>query len=198
VTVVTARHEALHRIFQERREFVLAALRLLGMPLPEDSGIEELSPDCTEFKPVERFVDTVVQVSPPGSGRFVLAIESQERKDPDKRYSWAWYLSFLMGKYECPALLLVLSSNPATAKWAAEPFDLGAVGHAAVTVRPLVLGPGNTPVVADPEEAEQDLPTATLSALLHRDDAAVDTYWNHWLAPLRPWPTGRPPTTTCS
>lgn len=174
MTVVTAHHEALHRIFQERPEIVVPALRLLDVSMPEDAGVETMSPDCTEIEPVERRADTVVHVSPPGGDRFSLVVESQGRKDPDKPYSWAYYLSHLMDKHKRPAQLLVLSSNPATAKWAEGPFKLGLKGEESVIVRPWVLGPGNVPVVTDAEEAARDVPVAALSAVVHREDPALE------------------------
>ncbi|GAA2310770.1 hypothetical protein SVIO_053120 [Streptomyces violaceusniger] len=135
-----------------------------------------LTPDATEIRPLERRVDSVLRVDPPDGGGFLLAIEAQGRPDPDKAVSWAYYLAFLKAKHKRPALLLVVCQDKSTADWAAGPFRLGLDDWTALSVHPLVLGPGNVPVILDPEEAAQDLTLATFSALTHgshRDAPAI-------------------------
>jgi hypothetical protein len=112
----------------------------------------------------------VLRIEPPDGGGFLLAIEAQGRRDRAKAVSWAYYLSYLNAKYECPALLLVVCQDETTAGWAAGPFRLGPDGWTALSVHPLVLGPGNVPVITDPEEAAQDLTLATFSAMTHGRD----------------------------
>ncbi|MBB5117499.1 hypothetical protein AF335_03025 [Streptomyces eurocidicus] len=166
--MVTANHEASHRIFQERPELLEPVFRILGVPLPRNAVVEVLSADATEIRPLERRVDSVLRIEPPdGSGGLLLAIEAQGRRDGDKAVSWAYYLAYLKAKYDCPALLLVVCQDKATADWAAGPFDLGPDGWTALSVHPLVLGPGNVPPIIDPEEAAQDLAMATFSAMTH-------------------------------
>ncbi|WP_312018545.1 hypothetical protein [Streptomyces sp. I05A-00742] len=80
----------------------------------------------------------------------------------------------MKAKYKCPALLLVVCQDKATADWATGPFRLGAGGWTALSVRPMVLGPGNTPKIIDKEEAAQNLALATFSAMAHGRDPAVD------------------------
>ncbi|OEV06499.1 hypothetical protein AN216_00235, partial [Streptomyces oceani] len=87
-----------------------------------------------------------------------------------KAVSWSYYLSFLKAKYECPALLLVVCQDRATAGWAAGPFRLGPAGWTVLSLHPLVLGPENVPVITDPEVAARDLTLATFSALTHGRD----------------------------
>ncbi|MEU3354814.1 hypothetical protein [Streptomyces sp. NPDC037389] len=142
--------------------------RILGVPLPAKSSVEVLTADVTEIRPLERRVDSVLRiVSPDDNGGFVLAIEAQGRRDPDKTVSWAYYLSYLKAKYGCPALLLVVCQDKATADWAAGPFRLGPEGWTALSVHPLVLGPGNVPVITDPARASRHLAPATFSAMTH-------------------------------
>lgn len=166
--MVTSRHETAHRIFQERPALLAPTFRLLGVTLPEDASVEVLPPDATELKPLERRLDSVLRLSPrDGSPPTMLAIEAQSRPDTDKAVSWAYYLAFLEAKNGCPALLVVVCQDKETAEWASGPFDLGPHDWNTLTVRPLVLGPGNVPVILDPEEAEQDLPMATFAAMTH-------------------------------
>ncbi|MCC3770230.1 hypothetical protein [Streptomyces sp. UNOC14_S4] len=166
--MVTSNHEASHRIFQERPELLAPVFRILGVPLPAEASVEVLSADVTEIRPLERRVDSVLRIEPRGGDDgFLLAIEAQGRCDRAKSVSWAYYLSFLKAKYSCPALLLVVCQDKATADWAAGPFRLGLDGWTALTVHPLVLGPGNVPMIVEPEEAAQDLALATFSAMTH-------------------------------
>ncbi|QES48784.1 hypothetical protein DEJ50_14105 [Streptomyces venezuelae] len=166
--MVTSHHEAAHRIFQDRPELLAPVFRILGVPLPAKAVVEVLTADVTEIRPLERRVDSVLRIEPPdGEGGFLLAIEAQGRRDPDKAVSWAYYLSYLTAKYELPALLLVVCQDRATAGWAAGPFRLGLDEWTALALHPLVLGPDNVPVITDPEEAARDLPLAAFSAMTH-------------------------------
>ncbi|GAA2628246.1 hypothetical protein [Streptomyces axinellae] len=166
--MVTSRHETAHRIFQERPALLAPTFRLLGVSLPEDSSVEVLTPDATELKPIERRIDTVLRLRPRDGGKpTLLAIEAQSRCDPDKVESWAYYLGYLMAKEDCFALLVVVCQDKKTAEWAMGPFHLGPDDWQPLTVRPLVLGPGNVPVIIDPEEAAQDLAMAAFTAVTH-------------------------------
>ncbi|WP_247746324.1 hypothetical protein [Streptomyces oryzae] len=64
-------------------------------------------------------------------------------------------------------MLLVVCQDKSTAEWAVGPFDLGPADWKPLTVRPLVLGPGNVPLIVDTEEAEEDLTMATFAAMTH-------------------------------
>ncbi|MEV6672051.1 hypothetical protein [Streptomyces sp. NPDC051162] len=171
--MVTSRHEASHRIFQEQPGLLAPVFRLLGVPLPAKAAVEVLTADVTEIRPLERRVDSVLRIEPVGDGRsgdrggFLLAIEAQGRQDRAKPVSWAYYMSFLKAKYACPVLLLVVCHDKATADWAAGPFRLGVDAWTSLSVHPLVLGPGNVPVITDSEEAARDLTMATFSAMTH-------------------------------
>ncbi|MEU5419495.1 hypothetical protein ACFY1P_28450 [Streptomyces sp. NPDC001407] len=177
--MVTSRHEASHRIFQERPELLAPVFRLLGVPLPAKATVEVLTADVTEIRPLERRVDSVLRIEPADGGDgpgFLLAIEAQGRQDQAKAASWAYYLSYLKAKYGCPALLLVVCQDKATADWASGPLRLGVDAWTSLSVHPLVLGPGNVPVIIDAEEAAQDLTMATFSAMTHgssRDATAI-------------------------
>ncbi|NBM20127.1 hypothetical protein [Streptomyces sp. GC420] len=172
--MVSSSHEALHRIFQEDPGAMPRALQqLLGLPFPEPDRSFVVSPDLTEIAPIERRVDTLLQVNTKEQGSYLLAIESQSRRDPDKPAAWAYYLSYLHAKFRHQPVLIVLCPDVTTARWAARPITLGVPGHPSLTVRPLVLGPDNTPVITDAREAARDVPIAVFSALTHskRPDA---------------------------
>ncbi|MFG2652831.1 hypothetical protein [Streptomyces sp. NPDC048436] len=194
--MVTSQHEASHRIFQERPELLTPVFRILGVPLPERPSVEVLSPDVTEIRPLERRIDTVLRISAPNGSAFLLAIEAQGRRDPEKAASWGYYLSYLYSKYNIPALLLVVCQDKATSVWAAGPFRIGLDGWTALSVHPMVIGPDNVPMITDPDEIAQNLAFAAFAALMHgrspdctaildalatalrsADDEFIDYYW---------------------
>ncbi|MFE0425652.1 hypothetical protein [Streptomyces sp. NPDC058953] len=172
--MVTSSHEAAHRIFQDRPELLTPVFRVLGVPLPAKTSVEVLTGDVTEIRPLERRVDSLLRVESSDGERFLLAVEAQRRRDPDKAASWTYYLAYLRAKYGIPALLLVVCHDPATAKWAAGPFTTGVEGWTALSTRPMVVGPDNLPVITSPREARQNLAMATLSALTHSTHPELD------------------------
>ncbi|CAM5442737.1 hypothetical protein GCM10010220_39560 [Streptomyces parvulus] len=48
----------------------------------------------------------------------------------------------------CEPVLVVITQSSATARWAARPIRRGLPGWDSLTVRPLVIGPGNVPAIA--------------------------------------------------
>lgn len=165
--MVGSSHEALHRIFQKDPALLTRACqRLLHIPFPEPRQIAVLNADLTEIEPVERRVDTLLRVDT-DQGDYLLVVESQGKKDEDKRGSWAYYLSYLYAKYRCEPVLIVLTQSTATARWASQPIQLGLPGWHSLTVRPLVLGPDNVPLIANERDAARDVPLAVFSAMTH-------------------------------
>ncbi|MFC9227290.1 hypothetical protein ACFT8W_42275 [Streptomyces hygroscopicus] len=173
--MVSSSHEALHRIFQEDTGAIVRALRkLLGVPFPDANKTFVVSPDLTEIAPVERRVDTLLQVETKGDGTYLFAIESQSRRDPKKPAAWAYYLSYMHAKFGHQPVLIVLCPDESTARWAARPITLGIPDYPSMTVRPLVLGPGNVPVVTDARDVARDIPIAAFSAITHSRSENID------------------------
>ncbi|GAA2320479.1 hypothetical protein GCM10010431_47120 [Streptomyces kunmingensis] len=157
----------MHRFFQKDTVALIRNFeRLFRVPFPEPRDIAVLNTDLTEIEPVERRVDSLVRVDT-DEGDFLLVLESQGKKDERKWGSWAYYLGYLREKYQCQPVLIVLSQSRSTARWAAQPIRFGLPGWASMTVRPLVLGPDNVPVIVDEDEAVQDPSLAALSAITH-------------------------------
>ncbi|MCX4905671.1 hypothetical protein [Streptomyces sp. NBC_00878] len=174
--MVSPPHEAMHRIFQDYPGLFTGVSQVLGLTFAPPASVTVMPTDLTEARPVERRVDTLLRFDSDGStgeDSFLLAIESQGKKDPDKPSSWAYYLSFLCAKYKIPVLLLVVCQDRATAEWAARPVSLSPRQWPALTLRPLVAGPHNMPVITDPDEAGADLALTTLSAITHAKDPDV-------------------------
>ncbi|MER6994682.1 hypothetical protein [Streptomyces sp. NPDC000410] len=171
--MVSPPHEAMHRIFQDHPGLFSRVSKVLGLAFPSPTSVTVMPTDLTETRPVERRVDTLLRLDMADGESFLLAIEAQGKKDPDKPASWAYYLSYLHTKYRLQPLLLVVCQDPATADWAARPVHMGPRQWAALTLRPLVAGPHNLPVITDPAEAKADLALATLSAITHVADPDI-------------------------
>lgn len=122
-------------------------------------------------------MDTLLQMNTE-DGSFLLAVESQGRPAPDKPASWAYYLSYVYAKYRIPPVLLVVCADRGTAEWAARQVDIGPRQWCSLSLRPLVLGPDDVPVIDSPDDAARDIPLTVLSAALHRRDPGADAILN--------------------
>ncbi|MFJ3814684.1 hypothetical protein [Streptomyces sp. NPDC090056] len=171
--MVNPPHEAMHHIFRHDLHLFSRLKDVLGLPLPDAVEAVVLPNDLTETRPVERRVDTLLRLDSAQDGSLLLAIEAQGRKDPSKPASWAYYVSYLWTKYGLPTVLLVVCQDRATAEWAALPVSSGPAYMPALSVRPIVVGPHNMPVITDPAKAAEDLALATLSAVTHAGDPDI-------------------------
>lgn len=171
--MVSPPHEAMHRIFQDHPELFSRVSEVLGLGFTPPFSVTVLPTDLTEARPLERRVDTLLKLGTEDGESLLLAVEAQGRKDPDKPASWAYYLSYLHTKYRLPPVLLVVCQDRGTAEWAARPVHIGPPQWAALTLRPLVAGPHNMPVITDPAEARKDLGLATLAAITHVSDPDI-------------------------
>ncbi|MGV9921126.1 hypothetical protein ACWDUK_28565 [Streptomyces cellulosae] len=165
--MVTATHEASHRLFQEHPEALAPVFEALGLPPPAKTDFHELSPDTTEIRPVERRADTVLMFEPDMGEHFVLAVEAQTKKDPEKARNWAYYVSYLRAKYDLPVLLVAVCRDPSTAAWAMGPFECSVGPWTTQVTRPFVLGPQTVPKVTDEAVVAQQPALAALSAIVH-------------------------------
>ncbi|WND35905.1 hypothetical protein RI578_17095 [Streptomyces sp. BB1-1-1] len=172
--MVSPSHEAMHRIFQHDPGLFSRVSRFLGVDIPRPIGATALPTDLTEASPVERRVDTLLRFETAEEGPFLLAVEAQGKKDLDKPASWAYYVSYLWTKYRLPAALLVVCQDYATAKWAQQAVSSGPPQLPTLTLRPVVAGPHNMPVITDLEEARADLVLASLAAITHAAEPAIN------------------------
>ncbi|MFI2424890.1 hypothetical protein ACH5A7_12435 [Streptomyces sp. NPDC018955] len=172
--MVSPPHEAMHRIFQHDPGLFSRVSRFLGVDIPTPVKATALPTDLTEADPVERRVDTLLRFETVEQGPFLLAIEAQGRKHPDKPASWAYYTAYLWSKYRLPTALLVVCQDHATAEWAQRAVSSGPPQLPTLTVRPVVVGPHNMPVITTPEEARADLVLASLAAITHAAEPVVD------------------------
>ncbi|MER5476743.1 hypothetical protein ABT026_07135 [Streptomyces sp. NPDC002734] len=172
--MVSSAHEALHRIFRDHPDLFYRLSARLGFDLPPPTKATVECPDVTETAAIERRIDTLIRFETESQGPFLLAVEAQGKPDPDKPSSWAYYVSYLWSKYRIPTHLMVVCQDRRTAAWAQQPVTSGLPFMPTLTVRPLVVGPHNTPVIADPRQAREDIYMATLSAITHAAEPDID------------------------
>ncbi|MFG2148084.1 hypothetical protein ACGFRG_28420 [Streptomyces sp. NPDC048696] len=165
--MVSSPHEAMHRIFQDRPELFSRVSEVLGIDFSPPTSVTILPTDLTETRPLERRVDTLLRLEMGDDEPLLLAVEAQGKKDPAKPASWAYYASYLLTKYRLQPMLLVVCQDRATAEWAARPVRFGPPQWPLLTLRPLVAGPHNMPVITDPAEVNKDLALATLALITH-------------------------------
>ncbi|SBT88586.1 hypothetical protein GA0115233_1003108 [Streptomyces sp. DI166] len=165
--MVSSSHEAMHHIFQEDPGVFARTFRTLDLPFPDPVAVSLLPTDLTEIQPTERRVDTLLRIDTASGDSHLLIVEAQSKKNSRKPTSWAYYVAHLQEKYGIPPVLLVMCQDMNTAAWASKPFTVGPPQWPTLTLRALVLGPHNVPVITDPSTAARDIPLATLSAITH-------------------------------
>ncbi|MEW2486941.1 hypothetical protein [Streptomyces sp. NPDC048411] len=171
--MVSSSHEAMHRIFQEYPGLFSRVSEVLGVAIGPPASATVMPTDLTENRPLERRVDTLLRIDMEDDQSYLLAIEAQGKKDPEKPASWMYYLSYLQAKYKLPPMLLVVCQDRATAEWAARPFAVGHPQSPVLTLQALVAGPHNMPVIKDVAEARKDLALTTLAAITHAGDPDI-------------------------
>ncbi|MPY63114.1 RpnC/YadD family protein [Streptomyces spongiae] len=171
--MVTSTHEASHRIFQEHPEALAPVFEALGLPPPTKAIVEALTPDATEIRPMERRVDTVLKVEPSDGDGFLLAVEAQTQRAPDKGANWAYYVAYLRAKFDLPVLLVAVCRRRSTATWAAGPFECRVGPWVTQSTRPFVLGPDSVPEITDESMIVREPAMATVAAIVHSESANI-------------------------
>jgi hypothetical protein len=173
--MVSSSHEVMHRIFHKDPGIFSRTLDKLGIDIAEPVAVSVLSPDLTEIRPLERRLDSLFQVDAADGASYLLAVESQGRKDSGKEGSWAYYVGYLLAKYKMPLVLLVTCQDESTARWAKGPFHFGMPQWRTLALTPLVFGPHNTEFITDPAAAAADIPYAVFAAIAHAKHPQADT-----------------------
>ncbi|MFD6950881.1 hypothetical protein A6A08_19255 [Nocardiopsis sp. TSRI0078] len=160
-------HEIPLRIIQNQP--ALAAVLLhesLGLDVPHHTEALSTTSVLTNCDPKELNSDGATLLRDGDRNVLAIVVERQNSPDRGKRASWPAYLVNLHVRLECPAVLVVLCPDEAMARWCAKPIS---VGHPGFDLTPLVVGPGNTPVITDVDRAREMPELAVLSAHTHGD-----------------------------
>nr|WP_298717613.1 DUF4351 domain-containing protein [uncultured Steroidobacter sp.] len=162
-------HETLLQLFRNRPQLAPNLMRdVLDVPLPEYSDVKVDCADLTEVQPTEYRADLVLSLSD-GASTLGIIVEVQLSRDDRKRFVWPAYVANLRARWRCPVCLLVVCTDPAVARWAAKPVQLGCKNMFA----PRILSPDLVPEVLDAVDAALDPELTVLSAMAHGHDPDV-------------------------
>jgi hypothetical protein len=158
-------HEALLELLRNQPALAAYLLRVLKIPLPAFTRAQIDSADLTSIQPAEYRADIVIRLLRRGRKPPVMGIVAEVQLSPDARkpYVWAAYVANLCVRLGCPVCLLVITTDRATARWAAKGVDLGGGNHFA----PVVIDPSGVPVVTSKKRARENPELAVLSAMAH-------------------------------
>ena len=146
-------HEGVIALVRDNPAFAASLLRdVLQVEVPPFRAARLGEAALPELVPVEYHADAVVvfdggvdNETKPVLGT-ILEVQL-ERKDR-KRYTWPLYAVAARARHECPFILVVVTPNPAVARWADQPIELGNGSFG-----PCVIGPQGIPKVTDREQA---------------------------------------------
>ena len=156
-------HELIRLLFRNRSGSAADLLRELDVPLPEHDEILPESSDLTDLQPAEYRADVVLFLVRQTRKVLGVVVEVQLGYDEDKPYSWPAYIANLRARHRCPVCLLVITIDEAVSRWASKPIELGPGSRC----QPWVVGPSNTPVITELQDARENVELAVLSAIEH-------------------------------
>ncbi len=99
-------------------------LGALGIEL--DEAIVATLVESTFAAPAAEYhADVVVELrDAEGALQLIVIVEVQLARDPDKRRSWPTYETLAHARHRADACVLVVSPDPAVARWASTPVDI--------------------------------------------------------------------------
>ena len=162
-------HELLLLLFRNRAGSAVDLLRKLDVKIPEYDDVREVSSDLNDLRPAEYRADLVLFLRHESREVLGIIVEVQLGRDEDKPYAWPAYIANLRARHRCQVCLLVITVEDRVARWAGKPIELGP----GTCCTPWVLGPSNTPVVVEVEEAKRNVELAVLSAIEHGKNTDV-------------------------
>jgi hypothetical protein len=165
-------HEILVDLFRENGELAAELLRMCAGIAIEHAQVKRESIDLSQVVSTEYRADNVAVLHDhDGSPVTGLIVEVQLQEDPDKLRAWPVYIAALRARLRCPALLLVIAPEPAIARWARRPIELG---HPGFRLTPLVISFADVPRVRDRDAALQLPQLAVLSVMAHPELETAD------------------------
>jgi hypothetical protein len=110
-----------------------------------------------------------------------VVVEVQLRYDLDKLYTWPAYIILARLAHRCPAVLLVICADAATARRCRSPI---AVGHPGFQLKPLVIDSATMPDPAGPGKGQTGPELTVLAVLTGALDLNQDSVRRQVLASL--------------
>ena len=143
-------HEAPLELLRGDPRLAAVLLRGLGVPIPGGTDAAMAPSDLTASVPTELRADAVVMLSGADGTQLAVVVEIQLRYDDRKRFSWPSYLTQVRAAHRCPAVLLVICLNTATATRCRLPI---VTGHPGFDLVPLVIDSLTIPDPSSPAAA---------------------------------------------
>ena len=164
-------HEGIIALVRERPELAADLLReLLHVSLPVFTEARLAEASLNALVPTEYHADAVVLLVE-GQTVFGIILEAQLHVDRDKPFTWPMYAVSARARHRCPFVVLVVTPDADTARWAAKTVDLGG----GLAWRAFVIGPEGIPVITDVDVAVREPHLAVLSVMAHGRDDDVPT-----------------------
>lgn len=144
--------------------------RALGFELPADADVQVTAAEFAELDPPEYRADVVLRLPDARdpdrdrATREAFIVEVQLEVDPVKHYTWPQYVTAARTRFRCLATLVVVAVDERVARWCAQPIELDRAGN---VFQPVVIGPGDIPVVTDETQARTWPELAVLSVIAH-------------------------------
>jgi hypothetical protein len=162
-------HELLVLLLRNRSTSAAELLRQFDMQVPEYDKVRVDSADLNDVQPAEYRADLVSFLVRGPDKVLGVVVEVQLSRDEDKRYSWPAHVANLRARHRCPVCLLVVTVEESVARWARKAIELGPGTRCC----PWVVGPSNTPVITELQDAKANVELAVLSAIEHGQSADV-------------------------
>jgi hypothetical protein len=162
-------HELLLLLFRNRSGSAADLLRELDVQLPEYDEIRTESSDLSDLRPAEYRADLVLFLMRGSQKVLGVIVEVQLGRNEDKPYAWPAYIANLRARHRCPVCLLVITIEDAVARWAGRSIELGP----GTQCKPWVVGPSNTPMVTELQDAQENVELAVLSAIEHGQSSDI-------------------------
>jgi hypothetical protein len=159
------RHDAVNQLFRGRPELAVEVLQeLMGANVPLAGPVCLESNDFNDRPSKDFQPDTVITVGPPRAPLHGIIIEVQQERSISKRGQLPRYAAALWLLLRCPVTVLCVCPDADAAAWYAAPIPTDLPGY---VFRAEVLGPGDIPVITDPEAAAARPEMAVLSVMAH-------------------------------
>jgi len=156
-------HEGLIALVRDKPEFAAELLRgVLHVNVPNFSEARLAEACLTELVPTEYHADAVVLLVD-DKPVFGIIVEAQLQDDARKHFTWPMYTVSARARFECPFVLVVVTPDSGTARWASQSVELGG----GICWAPLVIGPEGIPIVTDFAQARREPELTVLSAMAH-------------------------------
>ncbi|WP_069161522.1 hypothetical protein [Nocardia altamirensis] len=166
------RHELPLELLRYRPELAAVLLADTGIELPVGATATVTDSNLSTCEPPEFRADAVTLLRGTDGGKLAIITESQsDSPKPGKRRAWPAYVAVAQSQHDCDAVLVVIASNPATARACRRTIR---TGHPGFDLAPIVIGPDNTPDPTNPAFAPVAAELTVLSAVTQAFDLHQD------------------------